>query len=604
MSPGVYQGDLRVTSGGQIQDVCLLAVIAPRSVPSFTVSKTGLLFSAQVSQPTHSQTVPVFTTAGKVDFLVKVKTLPADNFLSVTPTSGSSSGAAGSVTSTLTVSVSPQATAGTHYALIQVIPNPATGLPAAVIGVVYNVTAASPAADLSPAGLFLAASQDSTTPVQGSFSIQPGAGALPYSVSTSAVFVTLAAASGTLNANAPTPVTFSVDPAKLQLSFNTADIQIQLPNGVTQHFALTVAYLPRFAVAAPPASAAATTNCSPTQLTAVSTSVPGNFSQPLGWPVVYQARVIDDCANPVATATVVLSFSNGEQPVVAQLEDASAGTYTVNWTPVIAGPVTITARATAGSSLSSVLTGASAIAGTVTANRVPVIFKRGTVNNLYPLAGAALAPGTVASVYGTGLAPAVDAATSLPLPATLQGTSVNVGGIDAPLYSVSDGQINFQVPAELLPYATYPLVISANGIVSGVESITIAEASPGVAAFIDGTLIAQHASYQLVDAAHPAVPNEPLILYLVGMGATNPAVATGQQAPASEPLARLPLLPTVTVDGKSADVAFAGLTPGGIGLYQIVLTVPSGIDTSGDKTVVISQNGARANTTTLNVVVK
>jgi uncharacterized protein (TIGR03437 family) len=127
------------------------------------------------------------------------------------------------------------------------------------------------------------------------------------------------------------------------------------------------------------------------------------------------------------------------------------------------------------------------------------------------------------------------------------------------------------------------------------------DVSPGVAAFGDGTLIAQHANYVLVDTNHPAVPGETLIIYLDGMGATNPAVPTDGIAPSVEPLARLVTPVTVTVGNETATIVYAGLTPGGIGLYQIDFTVPQDLKTS-TPTVVVKQNGVTANSTTLPVV--
>ena len=54
----------------------------------------------------------------------------------------------------------------------------------------------------------------------------------------------------------------------------------------------------------------------------------------------------------------------------------------------------------------------------------------------------------------------------------------------------------------------------------------------------------------------------------------------------------------VTVDGQPADVLFAGLTPGGVGLYQINFVVPASAR-SGNLDVEITQEGAKANTTKL-----
>ena len=65
-----------------------------------------------------------------------------------------------------------------------------------------------------------------------------------------------------------------------------------------------------------------------------------------------------------------------------------------------------------------------------------------------------LAPGEIASVFGTNLALSTAAAASVALPITLAGTSVTVqdaagNNREAPLYYVSPGQVNFRVPQDL-----------------------------------------------------------------------------------------------------------------------------------------------------------
>jgi uncharacterized protein (TIGR03437 family) len=135
--------------------------------------------------------------------------------------------------------------------------------------------------------------------------------------------------------------------------------------------------------------------------------------------------------------------------------------------------------------------------------------------------------------------------------------------------------------------------------------VTIGSTTPGVVAFSDGRLIAQHADAHatLVSMAHPAKAGETLVMYLVGMGATNPPVKSGTAAPGTEPLARVVNMPVVTVDGSPAKVTYAGLTPFSVGLYQIDFTVPKGSKT-GKVAVLITQNGTMANATMIPVVAK
>jgi uncharacterized protein (TIGR03437 family) len=88
------------------------------------------------------------------------------------------------------------------------------------------------------------------------------------------------------------------------------------------------------------------------------------------------------------------------------------------------------------------------------------------------------------------------------------------------------------------------------------------------------------------------------MIYLAGMGATNPPVASG----AATPLELVPanVKPTVSVDGQNAAISYWGLAPGLIGLYQINFTVPSNAN-AGNLSLVVMQGGLSSNTTTLPV---
>lgn len=99
-----------------------------------------------------------------------------------------------------------------------------------------------------------------------------------------------------------------------------------------------------------------------------------------------------------------------------------------------------------------------------------------------------------------------------------------------------------------------------------------------------------HANGTLVSNMNPAFTGEELVAYAVGLGATNPAVATGQPAAQPTPttetfqldfnfhpdaLASIPF-PTnvVPIDYQPQIPLFTGLTTGYPGLYQINFAVP------------------------------
>jgi uncharacterized protein (TIGR03437 family) len=173
----------------------------------------------------------------------------------------------------------------------------------------------------------------------------------------------------------------------------------------------------------------------------------------------------------------------------------------------------------------------------------------------------------------------------------LGGTSVIIGGIAAPLYFVSAGQVNAQVPFELAAGQPYQLIVSANGALTTPQTIQLSAVTPGIASYASGYAIAQHvADSSLITDASPAKPGEYVVIYLAGMGPTTVPVASGAVSPSS-PLAYTSDAPTVTLNGETvSNILFSGLTPTLAGLYQIDLQVPADA-TNGDLTLVVNQAG-------------
>jgi uncharacterized protein (TIGR03437 family) len=168
-----------------------------------------------------------------------------------------------------------------------------------------------------------------------------------------------------------------------------------------------------------------------------------------------------------------------------------------------------------------------------------------------------------------------------------------------PLYFVSSGQINAQVPFELTAGKKYQILISANGALTTPDTIQLTDASPGIAAFASGQIIAQHLDGSLVSETAPAKPSEIIVFYLAGLGLTDNPVTSGAASPGTV-LARPLDMPTVTINGNTVPILFGGLTPGLVGLYQINLAVPADA-ANGDMQLVVSQGGAQSNATILPV---
>src|SRR5262249_39667096 len=83
---------------------------------------------------------------------------------------------------------------------------------------------------------------------------------------------------------------------------------------------------------------------------------------------------------------------------------------------------------------------------------------------------APVAPDSIATVFGSQLATATQAATSRPLPTELAGTQVRIkddSGVTraAPLFFVSPMQINFLLPPETVPGTATIIITNGNGVV-------------------------------------------------------------------------------------------------------------------------------------------
>ena len=102
----------------------------------------------------------------------------------------------------------------------------------------------------------------------------------------------------------------------------------------------------------------------------------------------------------------------------------------------------------------------------------PVIAEGGIGDAL--VAGRALGPGSLISIYGTGLTSGSTTQSdwTRPLPIKLAGTQVKVNGVPIPLLYVSPSQINAQLPAGLAAGRTSAtLTVSMPGIASGPVTI-------------------------------------------------------------------------------------------------------------------------------------
>jgi uncharacterized protein (TIGR03437 family) len=225
--------------------------------------------------------------------------------------------------------------------------------------------------------------------------------------------------------------------------------------------------------------------------------------------------------------------------------------------------------------------------------------------------GIAIAPASLASIYGANLAPANAQAQSQPLPDTLGGISVTVTDsarvqTKAPLILVSPGQINLAVTdgAAIGP-ATFavtgggtaqtfasaiqgvaPTLFSMNGTGTGVAAATAIRVQAGNAQMQFPVPVFQCGGSSCQSTPIALGVDTPVFLTLYGTGIRNRSSLAGV---------------TVTIAGVSVPVLYAGPSPGFEGLDQVNVGLTLTLRGSGESNVVLTVDGQTSNAVTVNV---
>jgi len=163
--------------------------------------------------------------------------------------------------------------------------------------------------------------------------------------------------------------------------------------------------------------------------------------------------------------------------------------------------------------------------------------------------------------------------------------------VAAPLYYVSDVQINLQIPYET---GAGPAVvgINNNGKVAGFQ-FNVAPSAPGI--FVQ--------SGNALNPTASGKANQILIMFITGEGDVTPALGTGYTPDPSTAVTKLPkprLPVTVTVGGAAATMQFIGIPSGLAGVTQINFTIPANLS-PGVHPVVVTSNGVASAAANLTV---
>ena len=214
---------------------------------------------------------------------------------------------------------------------------------------------------------------------------------------------------------------------------------------------------------------------------------------------------------------------------------------------------------------------------------------------------AQVSPGEAITLYGTGLYSGPDTrATSLPFQTILGGVQVNASWtssgqtttVPMPVFQVSANSgvsviMPFNAPTDG-SFVTFQVI--NNQTPSNSVQLYSGLTQPGVFALTQngiGNGAILHADYSVVTPTNPAKVGEIVQIFLTGLGTVTPAVAAG--APASSDPAKFNLVDNavdVYIDGKHVTPGYQGMAPG-LALYQLNVTIPSGVTAGTNVTLEI-----------------
>lgn len=226
---------------------------------------------------------------------------------------------------------------------------------------------------------------------------------------------------------------------------------------------------------------------------------------------------------------------------------------------------------------------------------------------------SALAAEAIISAFGSNLATITQAASMIPLPTSLAGTTVKVkdsAGTErlAPLFFVSPSQVNYQIPPQTAMGTATITITNADGAIS-TGTVQIVAVAPGlftansngqdapaaVALRVGANNSQSYETVAIFDAAqnkflarpldlNPATDQVYLMLFGTGIKFCSSLAAVSAK-----------------IGGVDAQVLYAGAQGGFAGLDQINVHIPPSLVGRGEVDVVLSVDGQMSNTVRINI---
>ncbi len=216
-----------------------------------------------------------------------------------------------------------------------------------------------------------------------------------------------------------------------------------------------------------------------------------------------------------------------------------------------------------------------------------------------------LAVASIVAAFGSDLATKPDQPKQLPLPTSFDGTTVTVKDSSgasnlAPLFYISPGQVNYEIPENAATGPATVTIQSGDGTTSS-TALQLVSVSPGIFALNPNGLVAAipirvaSSGTQTPEKVY-SISNGQIVANPIDLGVSAgdtivlEIFGTGIRAAGKANVA-------VTIGGVSAHVSYAGPAPGNVGEDQINVTVPTSLAGKGNVPIVVTASGQMANTT-------
>jgi len=198
---------------------------------------------------------------------------------------------------------------------------------------------------------------------------------------------------------------------------------------------------------------------------------------------------------------------------------------------------------------------------------------------------SAVAPGSIAVLFGDQLSSATASSSASPLPQVLAGVTLVCSGRVLSLLFVSPQQINFQVPSDLQP-GNYQFSVQGGA--------TPLQATFQVVRNAPGLLVASHLDGSPITPDTPARTGETIALFGTGFGPYQPAPIDGFRVPDSPAFGVIDPV-AVFVQGRTIPPDLAVAAPGLVGVALVQFRVPDDLDPTQVSTVTIQAGSSFSN---------